>query len=729
IPKARAPHVLGRPWSLYTASELESIDGEGRCVVTDHGAFVLFNVYGPAISSEEKAAERMEYKMMFYQALELRLREYISAERRVLLVGDLNIQPRPEDCCDCSGRDADRFYESRWDRRWLQSLTASGDPSGDVHSGSFRDTFRIFHPSRRDAFTCWSTASGARVNNYGTRIDLLLAADGADFSASNMRSWVVDGDIMPEVQGSDHCPAWVTLRLAMTGPPYDEDVTMPSSPTFRQGFPSSTAAEDPTASSSFGCREPPRLSSRFMFNASSLAKQATMDSFFSKRTPSRAGLSNTAIPRGDDCPPAGPRCKASQRSSPSNHYRKLGTPPSEDPWSLHADFPCGGVCDKTMDPKLTPMTTNARSRVSSLDSATHNATTTVPITADQEAQQSTIVAEVTEDGGHWQDSRVSTDCTSYETSLLPQQNFKRSLAGGVAPSALLPGRPSQKRKAGSSSLMTGAGSKQQLTLHRFLPRKSLSSPFDRPSQQPHQGSAGAEVVSYSLRTVKEALPLLYEKYIDPGHQLGLRPSSHTFHDTNIIEYKGMGIYSRQQQQQFLSREETLVIRAAHDHDTQCHEATRDDHLVNGQQGTPVVEATDVLNANTSTTRALISGTSSSYCSSTSRAIVSGASSSSCLSLERSNLNGTHHDHNRQDYMARPLSSSAVFGRVGGGGGVPNCQHGEAAVIRYVKKKGGNSGRAFYCCARPEGLPPQGRCEFFQWVVKRVGETTGSWHRR
>ena len=47
--------------------ELEAIDAEGRCVVTDHGAFVLFNIYGPAISNEENAAERYAFKLDFYK--------------------------------------------------------------------------------------------------------------------------------------------------------------------------------------------------------------------------------------------------------------------------------------------------------------------------------------------------------------------------------------------------------------------------------------------------------------------------------------------------------------------------------------------------------------------------------------------------------------------------------------------------------------------------------------
>ena len=33
--------------------EQAGLDAEGRCIMTDHGAFVLFNVYIPALSSEE----------------------------------------------------------------------------------------------------------------------------------------------------------------------------------------------------------------------------------------------------------------------------------------------------------------------------------------------------------------------------------------------------------------------------------------------------------------------------------------------------------------------------------------------------------------------------------------------------------------------------------------------------------------------------------------------------
>lgn len=68
--------AVTKTYSLYTNSviyhrftqeELLAIDLEGRCVITDHESFILFNLYGPAITSEENAADRFAYKMRLYQ--------------------------------------------------------------------------------------------------------------------------------------------------------------------------------------------------------------------------------------------------------------------------------------------------------------------------------------------------------------------------------------------------------------------------------------------------------------------------------------------------------------------------------------------------------------------------------------------------------------------------------------------------------------------------------------
>ncbi|BDA45375.1 probable DNA-(apurinic or apyrimidinic site) lyase 2 [Coccomyxa sp. Obi] len=186
----------------FSQEELERLDAEGRVVITDHGAFVLVNVYGPAITSEESAEERYAFKLRFYEGLLHRIQALRATGRCVILLGDLNISLAPMDSCDPGPIDA---FNARTDRRLLtQLLTTNGGP--------FLDVFRKFHPDRREAYTCWSTASGARINNYGTRIDLILAAgpDGAAAGA-DFHGLFTAADLWMDAQGSDHAPAWAEL--------------------------------------------------------------------------------------------------------------------------------------------------------------------------------------------------------------------------------------------------------------------------------------------------------------------------------------------------------------------------------------------------------------------------------------------------------------------------------------------------------------------------------------
>ena len=37
----------GFTWRRFSGAEVAELDGEGRCVITDHGALVVFNLVGP----------------------------------------------------------------------------------------------------------------------------------------------------------------------------------------------------------------------------------------------------------------------------------------------------------------------------------------------------------------------------------------------------------------------------------------------------------------------------------------------------------------------------------------------------------------------------------------------------------------------------------------------------------------------------------------------------------
>jgi len=64
----------------------EELDRMGRCIMTDHGEFVLFNVYAPCSGGASGMI-----KMRFHDALGRAMEEQREKGRKVVLVGDLNI--------------------------------------------------------------------------------------------------------------------------------------------------------------------------------------------------------------------------------------------------------------------------------------------------------------------------------------------------------------------------------------------------------------------------------------------------------------------------------------------------------------------------------------------------------------------------------------------------------------------------------------------------------------
>lgn len=103
------------------------------------------------------------------------------------------------------------MFEENPGRQWLNQFLADPVVSETDHSdhpngGLFLDSFRCFHPAQKNAFTCWCTVSGARQTNYGTRIDYILA------NRKLVETEFMDSIIMPDVEGSDHCPVKALMK-------------------------------------------------------------------------------------------------------------------------------------------------------------------------------------------------------------------------------------------------------------------------------------------------------------------------------------------------------------------------------------------------------------------------------------------------------------------------------------------------------------------------------------
>ncbi|KAL3135379.1 minichromosome maintenance- protein, variant 2 [Trebouxia sp. C0010 RCD-2024] len=141
----------------------EDIDREGRIVLTDHGPFVLINVYAPNAGPAPERP-RAAYKCKFLQALHSKALQLRDAGRQVLIVGDLNMAASQQDVHAKLQREA--MYSSH-EKELFAAMLAD-----------FTDIWRLHHPTTTNSFTVWDEKTNARAFNEGVRIDYALCSPG-----------------------------------------------------------------------------------------------------------------------------------------------------------------------------------------------------------------------------------------------------------------------------------------------------------------------------------------------------------------------------------------------------------------------------------------------------------------------------------------------------------------------------------------------------------------------
>ena len=178
---------------------------EGRMVVTDHGRFVLVNVYVPNAGMRD----RVPVKLRFLRAVRRLLDRLVAAGRHVLLVGDVNVARSNMDVCRKFGD-----VRMRYDAEVMKFMDDWLGNDGDLDSAAapYVDVWREMHPQAKDAFTVWEERTEARVRNEGARIDycicnrgLLPHVKGCGINYGMPRKW------------SDHAPVWIELDFPDSG--------------------------------------------------------------------------------------------------------------------------------------------------------------------------------------------------------------------------------------------------------------------------------------------------------------------------------------------------------------------------------------------------------------------------------------------------------------------------------------------------------------------------------
>ncbi|HOR01952.1 MAG TPA: exodeoxyribonuclease III [Candidatus Woesebacteria bacterium] len=166
-------------------------DDEGRVIITKFDEFSLLNVYFP---NGKRDKGRLMYKMEFYEYFLKYINNLRDKGERVIFCGDVNTAhteidlARPKENAKTSG-----FLEI--ERQWIDKLIAN----------DWVDTFREFN-QEGGHYSWWDQYTRAKERNVGWRIDYF-------FIDRTLRKNLKSAFILPEVEGSDHCPVGITIDL------------------------------------------------------------------------------------------------------------------------------------------------------------------------------------------------------------------------------------------------------------------------------------------------------------------------------------------------------------------------------------------------------------------------------------------------------------------------------------------------------------------------------------
>lgn len=185
-------------------------------MILEFPAFVLFGVYSPANRDES----RDDFRLGFFDALDVRIRNLIAQGKQVILTGDLNVVGSVIDSSPWA--EVIRKGEMTLDewmampatvRRIFNQLVFESTVQEPRDEGREEpvlwDICRYFHPDRIGMNTCWDTKKNMRPANFGSRIDYVLCSDG-------LKDWCTTANIQEGLMGSDHCPVFATFADTVT---------------------------------------------------------------------------------------------------------------------------------------------------------------------------------------------------------------------------------------------------------------------------------------------------------------------------------------------------------------------------------------------------------------------------------------------------------------------------------------------------------------------------------
>ncbi|MFY9629798.1 MAG: exodeoxyribonuclease III [Methylocystis sp.] len=160
-------------------------------VVTDGAGAVyrVASIYLP--NGNPPDSDKYPYKLRFMDALIAHAKALLAQEERVVLAGDYNVIPAPEDVYDPRGWAGDALFLPQTRAKFRELLDAG-----------YTEALRAVTDAPGQ-YTFWDYQAGAWQKNNGLRIDHLLLSPQA---ADRLKSVEVDKQLRAAEKPSDHVP-------------------------------------------------------------------------------------------------------------------------------------------------------------------------------------------------------------------------------------------------------------------------------------------------------------------------------------------------------------------------------------------------------------------------------------------------------------------------------------------------------------------------------------------
>jgi exodeoxyribonuclease-3 len=170
--------------------ERDSSD-EGRVIAAEYPQFFVVTVYTPNAKDD---LSRIPLRHKAWDPAFLAYCQELQRRKPVIFCGDLNVAHTELDLANPGPNKGKKGFTNE-EREGFQNFVDAG----------FVDTFRKFKQGN-GYYTWWSHFANSRARNIGWRIDYVLVS-------KTLSDGVKHADIHPDVQGSDHCPVSIQLKL------------------------------------------------------------------------------------------------------------------------------------------------------------------------------------------------------------------------------------------------------------------------------------------------------------------------------------------------------------------------------------------------------------------------------------------------------------------------------------------------------------------------------------